>query len=59
MTGVPSKIEFEMLRHGQSQVMVCRASIECPRIRWGPVRIDIVQIKEYVVDADCEREAAV
>ena len=56
---VPSKIEFEMLRHGQRQVMVCRASIECPHIRWRPVHIDIVQIKEFVMNTDCERKAAV
>ena len=59
MTGVPSEIEFEMLRHRQRQVMVFRASVECPPIRWRPVWIDIVQIKEYVMEADCEREAAV
>ena len=56
---VPSKIEFEMLRHGQRQVMVRCASIKCPSIRWRPVHIDIVQIKEFVMNTDRKREAAV
>ena len=59
MARVPSKIQFEMLRHRQRQVMACHASIECPPIRWRSVRIDIVQIKELVMDTDCKREAAV
>ena len=54
-----SKIQFFVLGHCQRQVVVCCASIKCPPVCWRPVRIDIVQVKQFVMDTDRIRKAVV
>ena len=56
---VPSEIQFDMLGHSQRHVIVCCASIKCPPISWRPVWIDVVQVKEFVMDTNGVRKAAV